>query len=108
MAKKVRVLIPSVVLLLSSCAVIMGTPEERSQNFDDWRLCHELADFTFKYDSEWIWHISNEVEKRNLINDEQCISVYQSRMSQLMKKYNLNATPLTFKEALKNKKSSDV
>lgn len=86
----------------TSCTVFKGGPSEQVKKFDDWRLCAELADFTFRYNSEWVWSIAKEIELRNLTESENCKSVYTQRIKARLTKSRISAEPPTFKEALSN------
>ncbi|MEC4728434.1 hypothetical protein HWQ46_23175, partial [Shewanella sp. D64] len=41
----------------SGCTVFLGQPSEHVGKFDDWELCSELADKTYKYHPSWSWAI---------------------------------------------------
>jgi hypothetical protein len=83
---------------LSGCTVFLGQPSERVGDFGDVELCTELADKTFKYHASWQWAISDEIKTRELDSSARCESIYNSRMSRLMRK--LKATPVPFDEAI--------
>jgi len=83
---------------LSGCTVFLGQPSERVGGFEDVELCTELADKTFKYHASWQWAISDEIKKRELDSSARCESIYDARVSRLMRK--LTATPLPFNEAI--------
>jgi hypothetical protein len=90
-----------IAMTATSCSIFKGSPDDRVKEFDDWRLCTELADFTFRYHSEWIWHVGKEINERGLNNDEKCRTVYTNRMTDLLKRNRISAQPLPFDEALK-------
>jgi hypothetical protein len=90
--------------LFSACSVFKGPPEEQAKNFDNWRLCQELADFTFKYHPQWVWSIVDEIKSRGLDSDPKCSSAYQGRMAGLMERHRLNARTIPFDEAMQAQK----
>jgi hypothetical protein len=96
---KIRAIIILILTLnLLACTVFLGTPKERTLRFSDVELCTLLADKTFKFHSEWLWAISDEIKKRELDQSIQCEDTYKRRMGRFMQK--IKAKPLTFKEAL--------
>ena len=83
---------------LSACTFFLGSPSVRAAKFDDWELCHELADKTFKYHAAWAWAISEEIKKRELDKSERCKTIYKNRMNRFMRK--VNSKPVSFEDAL--------
>ena len=88
-------------LLISSCTVFLGAPKERVDKFEDWELCTELANKTFKYHSQWHWAITNEIKSRELNNSAMCRSAYDARMGRFSAKRKI--VPISFQDALAHK-----
>ena len=101
MKKYTLILCSSLVFGISACTVFLGEPNERVGKFNEFDLCTELANKTFKYHAAWQWAISDEIKTRNLESPERCMSIYDNRMSRLMRKF--KATPTSFSEALNYK-----
>ena len=87
------------VTILGGCAASLP-PAERVSQWEDWMLCHKLADFAYKSDSEWLWYTSAEINKRNLDQDARCKSVFDSRISAFARKHQKNSINITFENAL--------
>lgn len=98
----IKAMLVATAISATSCTVIKGRPAEQVKRFDDWRLCAELGDFTYRYNSEWIWNISKEIEARNLTENEGCKAVYMQRIRERLLRARVSAEPPTFKDALKN------
>lgn len=75
-----------ILILLNGCALIY-TPEERTSQWSDRRLCLELADSVYTGAGEWQWNISKELENRGINKDEKCRMIYAGRMRKLIRKY---------------------
>ena len=86
-------------LLVTGCAKRLPI-EERIASWDDWRLCHHLAQYVFGGNSQWLWHVSEEISKRDLKNNKQCKTVYDSRLNALLRSQNKSDISITFGEAL--------
>ncbi|MCP4323227.1 MAG: hypothetical protein GY787_15555 [Alteromonadales bacterium] len=85
-------------LNLSACSVFLGKPSERVTGFDDFKLCTKLADYTFKYNAEWSWALTDEIKKRKLDRSERCNSTYTNRTNRIMRK--TKAIPVSFSDAV--------
>ncbi len=96
--KTVLILVP---FFLSSCTVFLGEPKERVNKFNDWELCTELANKTFKYHPQWHWAITSEIKSRQLNNADICRSAYDARMGRFSAKRRIIAIP--FQDALAHK-----
>jgi len=100
----------SLSLLISGCATV----EARVSSMHDWKICHLLADMTYKAKSQWLWHLSKEIKRRNLTENKKCKSIYEARLAVHVRKRQ-NSTiqitsgqvptsraPLTFEKAISN------
>ncbi len=88
----------ALLLNLSACSIFLGKPSERVTTFDDFELCSKLADYTFKYNAEWAWALSDEIKKRELDRSERCNSTYTNRTHRIMRK--TKAMPVGFNDAI--------
>ena len=107
--KKTNILILS--LSISACASNIST-EAKVASWEDWELCHRLADFVFKSESEWLWYAKNELINRKLTTDEKCESIYESRIQMYERDTKRSLISISFQNVVannseKSKKLSD-
>lgn len=90
------------ITVLCSCA---SSPEARIASWEDWELCHRLADFVYRGESQWHWHAANAITARNLANDQRCKSIYEARINEYIRKNERADISISFVDALRNSRS---
>ena len=105
MGKKISLTLA--VIALSGCSSF-SAPEQRVASWEDWELCHRLADFVYKSESKWLWYATTQIAKRGLDQDQKCKSIYDARMHIYVRNKEKSDISISFGEAIKGSSFEEV